>query len=280
MGRTKQKIPKKVLPILQAPKKKKRRNRPGTAALREIRKMQKSTELIIPKATFARLVREIGGKASIWGPNLRWHKDAVLALQEASEAFMVGVLEDANMCAIHAKRVTMGPKDMQLCMNLNVGGGWNTADIWQQAHCLPSIRMAPKKRVHFAKGTKLPTKAPARPPTKAPAPVFEDSSDESSSSDESDSAEPMEVEARARHAKWVHVEEQKEKKTRGYLKKWRAAHPDATKVEVDNAQGMAFHVVERAYYQRERERQESGEDMDSPQLDDLDIKYIDNPDRM
>ncbi len=91
------------------------RFRPGTVALREIRKFQKSTELLIRKLPFQRLVRDIAGA---FKNDLRFQSSAVLALQEASEAYMVGLFEDTNLCAIHAKRVTIMPKDMQLARRI------------------------------------------------------------------------------------------------------------------------------------------------------------------
>ncbi|KAF7828944.1 histone H3.3 isoform X1 [Senna tora] len=91
--------------------KKPHRYRPGTVALREIRKYQKSTELLIRKLPFQRLVREI---AQDFKTDLRFQSHAVLALQEAAEAYLVGLFEDTNLCAIHAKRVTIMPKDIQL----------------------------------------------------------------------------------------------------------------------------------------------------------------------
>jgi histone H3 len=91
------------------------RFRPGTVALREIRRFQKSTELLIRKLPFQRLVREI---ASDFKSDLRFQSSAVLALQEASEAYMVGLFEDTNLCAIHARRVTIMPKDMQLARRI------------------------------------------------------------------------------------------------------------------------------------------------------------------
>ena len=87
------------------------RYRPGTVALREIRRYQKSTELLIRKLPFQRLVREI---AQDFKTDLRFQSAAVMALQEASEAYLVGLFEDSNLCAIHAKRVTIMPKDIQL----------------------------------------------------------------------------------------------------------------------------------------------------------------------
>merc|ERR1712241_847926 len=91
--------------------KKPHRYRPGTVALREIRKYQKSTELLIRKLPFQRLVREI---AQDFKTDLRFQSAAIGALQEASEAYLVGLFEDTNLCAIHAKRVTIMPKDIQL----------------------------------------------------------------------------------------------------------------------------------------------------------------------
>jgi len=84
--------------------KKPHRYRPGTVALREIRRYQKSTELLIRKLPFQRLVREI---AQDFKTDLRFQGSAVLALQEATEAYLVGLFEDTNLAAIHAKRVTI-----------------------------------------------------------------------------------------------------------------------------------------------------------------------------
>jgi histone H3 len=95
--------------------KKPHRYRPGTVALREIRKYQKSTELLIRKLPFQRLVREI---AQDYKTDLRFQSSAVLALQEAAEAYLVGLFEDTNLCAIHAKRVTIMPKDVQLARRI------------------------------------------------------------------------------------------------------------------------------------------------------------------
>ena len=81
-------------------------------ALREIRRYQRSTELLIRKLPFARLVREISNRMSI--EPYRWTSNALLALQEATEDFFVHLLEDCNLAAIHGKRVTIMPKDMQL----------------------------------------------------------------------------------------------------------------------------------------------------------------------
>jgi histone H3 len=80
--------------------KKPHRYRPGTVALREIRKYQKSTELLLRKLPFQRLVREISQE---FKNDLRFQSTALLALQEATEAYLVGLFEDTNLCAIHAK---------------------------------------------------------------------------------------------------------------------------------------------------------------------------------
>ena len=95
--------------------KKPHRYRPGTVALREIRRYQKSTELLIRKLPFQRLVREI---AQEFKTDLRFQGSAVLALQEAAEAYLVGLFEDTNLCAIHAKRVTIMHKDIQLARRI------------------------------------------------------------------------------------------------------------------------------------------------------------------
>ncbi|GAB2284452.1 hypothetical protein Dimus_018903 [Dionaea muscipula] len=95
--------------------KKPHRFRPGTVALREIRKYQKSTELLIRKLPFQRLVREI---AQDFKTDLRFQSSAVSALQEAAESYLVGLFEDTNLCAIHAKRVTIMPKDIQLARRI------------------------------------------------------------------------------------------------------------------------------------------------------------------
>ena len=151
MARTKQtarkstggKAPRKQLAAKKASKtstgaaaggvKKPHRFRPGTVALREIRRYQKSTgewlslryttwrwltllsELLIRKLPFQRLVREI---AQDFKTDLRFQSSAVMALQEAAEAYLVSLFEDTNLAAIHAKRVTIQTKDMSLARRL------------------------------------------------------------------------------------------------------------------------------------------------------------------
>jgi len=94
---------------------KKMRFKPGTVALREIKRYQKSTDMLIPRAPFQRLVRDICAGID---NELRFQANALVALQEAAEAYTVGVLEDAGVCAIHAKRVTVTKADMQLARRL------------------------------------------------------------------------------------------------------------------------------------------------------------------
>ena len=131
MARTKQtarkrtggKVPRKLLTTKAARKgppgsgkfKRPHRYKPGTVALREIRKYQKSTDLLIRKLPFQRLVREV---AQDFKTDLRFQSHAILALQEAAEAYLVGLFEDTNLCAIHAKRVTIMPKDIQLARRI------------------------------------------------------------------------------------------------------------------------------------------------------------------
>merc|ERR1719235_2046403 len=95
--------------------KKPHRYRPGTVALREIRKYQKSTEMLMRKLPFQRLLREV---AQEFKRDLRFQASTIAALQEASEAYVVGLFEDTNLCAIHAKRVTIMPKDIQLARRI------------------------------------------------------------------------------------------------------------------------------------------------------------------
>jgi len=102
--------------------KKKHRWRPGTVALREIRRFQKSTELLIPRSPFLRLMREVINEVKQGPSQMRVQVGAVGALQEAAEAYLVGLFEDTNLCAIHAKRVTIMPRDIHLAQRLRGRG--------------------------------------------------------------------------------------------------------------------------------------------------------------
>ena len=88
---------------------------PGTQALKEIRRYQKSTMLLIRKNPFMRLVREL---AQEFKPDLRFERAAILALQESAEAHLVSLFEDTNLCVVHANMVTIRPQDMRLARRL------------------------------------------------------------------------------------------------------------------------------------------------------------------
>ena len=131
MARTKQtarkstggKAPRKQLATKAARKKspssggvkKPHRYRPGTVALREIRRYQKSTDLLIQKLPLKRLVKEI---SQDFKSDVRFNATALLGLHESAEAYLVKLFEDTNLCAIHAKRVTIMPKDIQLARRI------------------------------------------------------------------------------------------------------------------------------------------------------------------
>mgnify|MGYP002138983732 CR=1 FL=1 len=93
----------------------KRKFRPGTVALREIRRYQKTTELLIRRLPFQRLVREI---AQEFKDDIRFQGEALQALQESAEAYLTDLFEDTNLCSIHAKRVTIMPKDVRLAQRI------------------------------------------------------------------------------------------------------------------------------------------------------------------
>jgi histone H3 len=104
--------------------KKPHRYRPGTVALREIRKYQKRTDLLLRKGPFGRLARELADKilrekgGTLKAGEVRFTQQALLAIQEATEAYLIGVMEDANLAAIHARRQTIMPKDIQLARKI------------------------------------------------------------------------------------------------------------------------------------------------------------------
>ena len=95
--------------------KRKIRFKPGTVALREIKRYQRQTDLLLPRAPFQRVVRSL---CSDIDSDLRFAPQALIALQEAAEAYLTGVFEDANLCAIHANRVTILKKDMELARRI------------------------------------------------------------------------------------------------------------------------------------------------------------------
>lgn len=97
---------------------KKRRYRPGTLALKEIRTYQRGTDLLIRRLPFARLIREVA--QGMMGQHfvVQWQSQAILCLQEATEAYLIGLLEHTNLCALHCRRVTIMQRDMQLARRL------------------------------------------------------------------------------------------------------------------------------------------------------------------
>lgn len=106
------------------------RYRPGSVALREIRHFQKAGNTLLPKAVFERLVRETVQSYDTRN-ELRIQPAAISALQEAAESYLTGLFEDANMCAIHAKRVTLLPKDLHLARAIR--GERGAVDQWAKA---------------------------------------------------------------------------------------------------------------------------------------------------
>mmetsp|Transcript_10695 Transcript_10695/g.17855 ORF Transcript_10695/g.17855 Transcript_10695/m.17855 type:complete len:174 (-) Transcript_10695:77-598(-) len=96
---------------------KKRRHRPGVKALKEIRHLQSTTDLLIPRRSFSRLVREIATQITNVA-EYRWQALALMALQDATEAYLTGIFEDALLCCIHARRVTLFRQDVQLARRL------------------------------------------------------------------------------------------------------------------------------------------------------------------
>ena len=98
-------------------KQKKRKYRPGTRKLMEIRHYQKSVEFLIRKLPFQRVVREVAQNLGAIN-DLRFTPVAIFALQEASEVLLVNLMEDANLCTIHRGRITITPKDYHLVMRM------------------------------------------------------------------------------------------------------------------------------------------------------------------
>ena len=96
------------------------RYRPGTVALREIRRYQKSTDLLIRRLPFQRLVREICRDLfqKKLGMDFRWQGTAIEALQVASEAYLIELFADAYLCSLHARRVTLFPSDIKLARRI------------------------------------------------------------------------------------------------------------------------------------------------------------------
>ena len=95
-----------------------KRYRPGTVTLWEIRRYQWSTELLIRRAPFDHLIRELVQDLQHGGHELRISPATITALQEAAEVYLVLLFKDTNLCTIHAKHVTIMPKDIQLAWRI------------------------------------------------------------------------------------------------------------------------------------------------------------------
>lgn len=111
--------------------KKKRKWRSGTVAFRQIKKAQKSTELLIKKLPFKRLVREI---AADFKDDARFTANAFVALQEGAEEFLVERLRDAQSIRSHHDKITLMPKDMDLARDL-------AKNPWEMK-TIPAMRLA------------------------------------------------------------------------------------------------------------------------------------------
>lgn len=105
-------------PYSNVVKKRHRKYRPGTLALREIRRLQQRTDTLIPRQPFYRLVKEITSLINRSGNDLKYQSAALSALQEAAEAYLIRLFEDTQICAIHAKRVTIMAKDIQVALRI------------------------------------------------------------------------------------------------------------------------------------------------------------------
>lgn len=101
-----------------------RRFHPGTVALREIRRLQKTTYRLTPRSTFRRQLFDILSKLDVdEAPQMRISSLAVTALQDALEAYLIGILEDAHMMALHSRRVTVMQKDIDIAVKIRPAAG-------------------------------------------------------------------------------------------------------------------------------------------------------------
>ena len=91
------------------------RFRPGTVALREIRKYQRSTDMLIKRAPFRRLIREI---AQDYKDDVRFQKSAIDAIQEATESYITSLFTDSNLAALHTGRTTVMANDLHLTLRM------------------------------------------------------------------------------------------------------------------------------------------------------------------
>ncbi|KAM3445548.1 hypothetical protein MY3296_010175, partial [Beauveria thailandica] len=141
-----------------------RKVRPGVAALGEIRKAQTQTELVVPRLAFQRLVRKICAEH---GSQMRFQSTALGALQESTEQYIIKVLEEANLCAIHAKRVTIMPKDIQLALRIRQPTTW-ACESWGRASDPPKGTESRRKKKVSGDGVPVLSSRP-RPAIPVPA---------------------------------------------------------------------------------------------------------------
>lgn len=109
-------MPQRLLVLIQDSSKKKARKPTGYRVLQEIMRQQKSAHTLIPRLPFARVVREM--LWNITGEEFMMQKLALQALQEASEAVIVALLEGSNVLAQHARRVTIMEKDLATLLRI------------------------------------------------------------------------------------------------------------------------------------------------------------------
>ena len=103
---------------ISQPGKKLYRFKPGTIAMKQIREFQKSVNLLIPRAPFQRVIKE---KALRENREIRFQSAAIQAIQEAAEAHITSVMEDSNLICLHANRVTLMGKDLNLARRIRGG---------------------------------------------------------------------------------------------------------------------------------------------------------------
>ena len=158
----------RIMPKVQRdPMKRYYRHRPGTRSLREIAYYQKRVKLLIRKLSFQRVAHEIGQDGMIVSmPDCRWHSNAILALQEGAEAFIIGIYKDANLCALHAKRVTLMPKDLHLSQKIcgeadKYAGAWkSTGDLYPKGSLGKGKGKGKGKGAKKRKGTPVKNRKP------------------------------------------------------------------------------------------------------------------------
>ena len=121
-------LKRKHLNTFENRERKRKRRKPGTVALKQIKYYQSNTDLLIRLLPFARLVKEIADDLFSGGCDFKWKASAIQALQYAVEAYMVALMEDTNKAAIHAKRVTIMPQDMHLVRDIR--GGVNPNEMY------------------------------------------------------------------------------------------------------------------------------------------------------